>query len=372
MVHTDEGLINTTLSKEEVINLMDTLSWDELKLRLTGHSKERQLVHDLTSLGIEYKNNAFYWDSDVCLPEYMVDYLKDNADQADIASVKNFWTWSQLNPNPKSREMLFEHCKKYGLHITPSGMVVMYRNMVVKGDINRQLIEFAADVFTEVDDPKNIWIKETPNGNFLTHSTEVEGSYNLYTLIHTPQKYFDFKFCSQYDSTFTYEMGKEAVLPREQCDESQTLCSSGLHVAGKSWIKEGYFGDVGIVCLVNPMNVVSAPMKDGYGKVRVCALLPVAFVQYRDGEVSDIELDTAAWEYGATTKSEINRLVKDLAPDNSNNQYTFPEIISKFKHITSFEDVVVPKVVELGDAYLDEDGDDLDEEYSYNEEDSWW
>lgn len=32
-----------------------------------------------------------------------------------------------------------------------------------------------------------------------------------------------------------------------------------VHVASKDWLTQNYFGDIGLICLVNPANVVAVP-----------------------------------------------------------------------------------------------------------------
>ena len=50
------------------------------------------------------------------------------------------------------------------------------------------------------------------------------------------------------------------TMKRDACDSVQeNTCSSGLHVAGKGWLKRNYFGNNGLVVLVNPADVVAVP-----------------------------------------------------------------------------------------------------------------
>jgi hypothetical protein len=74
------------------------------------------------------------------------------------------------------------------------------------------------------------------------------------------------------------------TLPREQCDtNSDNECSRGLHIGGTSWLDKGYYGNVGLVCLVNPVDVVAVPCAHAeYGKLRTCAYMPIDQAQYDD------------------------------------------------------------------------------------------
>lgn len=53
------------------------------------------------------------------------------------------------------------------------------------------------------------------------------------------------------------------------------------------WLKKNYFGNVGLVCLVNPQDVVAVPTCcEGYGKLRTCAYLPIGIADFdEDGSV---------------------------------------------------------------------------------------
>ena len=50
-----------------------------------------------------------------------------------------------------------------------------------------------------------------------------------------------------------------------------------VHLGGTSWLNRYYYGDYGLVCLVNPVDIVAVPWNDeDYGKLRCCAYLPIA------------------------------------------------------------------------------------------------
>jgi hypothetical protein len=48
-------------------------------------------------------------------------------------------------------------------------------------------------------------------------------------------------------------------------------------------LEKNYYGSVGLVCLVNPVDVVAVPWRNSsYGKLRTCAYLPIAKAEYND------------------------------------------------------------------------------------------
>jgi hypothetical protein len=79
----------------------------------------------------------------------------------------------------------------------------------------------------------------------------------------------------------TIKLGQPVKLDRDKRDANQEhSCSAGLHVGAKGWLKANYYGDVGLMVLVNPANVVAVPTIDEYGKMRVCEYFPVAIVDF--------------------------------------------------------------------------------------------
>ena len=84
------------------------------------------------------------------------------------------------------------------------------------------------------------------------------------------------------------------TMPREQCDSNQNItCSKGLHLGARTWLKENYCGNIGLVCLCNPAEVVAVPHDDNYGKLRTCAYLPIDFAKFDDnGDVIPYSKET--------------------------------------------------------------------------------
>jgi len=56
-----------------------------------------------------------------------------------------------------------------------------------------------------------------------------------------------------------------------------------------------HFGSEGIVCLINPKNVVAVPEEYRFGKMRVCEYLPIAVAERNDSGCI-IEVDTELFE----------------------------------------------------------------------------
>jgi hypothetical protein len=326
--------------------------------QLKGEYYDRlEEAKNFKALGLELKGNSYYWGSHISVPLAIIQELRK--EDADVEAIKNFWIWSQLNPNPASREMLFEHCITYGIQITKEGMLVMYRNVLNK-DINQDLLEYY-NQFKEipVDILKTI---------YFVHE---EKEYSAFDLVYQPHLISLGTFTDAYTKTFKIEIGKEVAIPRASCDESQATCSRGLHLAAKTWLSAGYFGTTGIACLVNPMNIVSAPMADNYGKIRTCAYLPIGIVDYEGNEIVD-NIDALAFSYASITQSLLEDVVHSVE-GKTHAHYSLPELVAKFKEYTNLEDLEVPEVEYVsasGVSYAELWADDCEEDYDWDEEDN--
>ena len=195
------------------------------------------------------KGDSVYWKdvSPLSMPisfaEKVMKAEKDK-DTVKLNAYRNFWTLLSLNQDPSVRENLFKFLDKWGMVITKSGLFVGYRN---------------ADVYRE--------------GN------KYEGT--IYTDAHS--------------RTTRIMIGRIVTLDREKCDcDSSVECSRGLHIGGTSWLDRNYFGAVGLVCLVNPVDVVAVPWAHAeYGKLRTCAYLPIALAEYNEeGHIIPFKTDS--------------------------------------------------------------------------------
>jgi len=185
------------------------------------------------------EGSSVYWKdvSPLSMPMSFAEKVmkaEKSKDTIKLDAYRNFWTLLSLNPDPAVRQNLFKFLEKWGMVITKSGLFVGYRNAII---------------YRESNNPS-------------------EGT--IYTDAHS--------------GTTRIMIGRMVTLPREQCDtNSDNECSRGLHIGGTSWLDKGYYGDVGLVCLVNPVDVVAVPWANAeYGKLRTCAYMPIDQAQYDD------------------------------------------------------------------------------------------
>lgn len=203
-------------------------------VRLIKFWNDVENTSELTTEG-----SSVYWKSvsSLSMPMSFAEKVmkaEKSKDTVKLDAYRNFWTLLSLNPDPAVRQNLFKFLEKWGMVITKSGLFVGYRN---------------ANIYRESNNPS-------------------EGT--IYTDAHS--------------GTTRIMIGRMVTLPREQCDtDSNNECSRGLHIGGTSWLDRGYFGDVGLVCLVNPVDVVAVPWAHAeYGKLRTCAYMPIAQAEYNE------------------------------------------------------------------------------------------
>lgn len=195
------------------------------------------------SRSLTHKRDSVYWsDGSFELPVSMpVELVKvvlkaEREGDADaLVAYKNFWTLMSLNKDERVRKNLFWFLKKWGMRIAKCGFFVGYRN-----------------------------VDRTPEDGVYT---------------------------DHHSHSFKIRIGEVVRMDRSKCDPVQeNQCSTGLHVGGAGWLKEHYFGDIGLAVLVNPADVVAVPYDSEYGKLRTCAYLPIQRVGYdKDGDIVPID-----------------------------------------------------------------------------------
>ena len=231
--------VEREITDEEFKKILEAQSDDEV-LRILcpeyqeivdSRNKALSMVEKLRqSKLLRVKNDTIYWDnvSSLSIPVELAEAIVDaelEHNELKISTYRNFWTLMSLNPSEECRKNLFWFLQKYGMTISRCGFFVGYRNV---------------------------------------DKTEEE---NVFTDHHS--------------HTFKIRIGEMVTMDRDKCDTVQeNTCSTGLHIGGRGWLKENYFGDTGLACLINPADVVAVPPYDNYGKLRTCAYLPMCIIHY--------------------------------------------------------------------------------------------
>ena len=262
-------------------------------------AKKELLEGMSTSRYLTVKGASIYLESvsQLSLPEDLAVAIYQAEKEEDVALVNtylNFWTLASLNPDSRARTNLFWFLKKYGMTISSSGLFVAYRNVVVKNEgseISSKLAKRISKAYAKV---KMKWKKSPKNFDLVkidgevipilnsVHDTRVSKHYGNLKELYNKLNNEDIAptYTDGYTGKFTIKIGEPVTMPRDKCDSVQeNTCSRGLHVAGREWLQNGYFGNTSLVVLVNPADVVAVPPSDSYGKMRTCAYYPVALVE---------------------------------------------------------------------------------------------
>lgn len=260
------------------------------------------------------KGSSVYFPSisELSVPEDLVTaFLKaENANNEELINTYlNFWTLVSLNPDSRCRQNLFWFLNKYGMKISKSGLFVAYRNVGVKKQgvvYDTDVAKFISSEYTRIKfvskkSPKDYIVCRDENGELcLKKSVTLDDLGSLSVVGNLSELYLNLSdvevstvYTDQHTRTFEIKIGEIVSMPRNKCDSVQeNSCSRGLHVAGKDWLKENYFGEVGMMVLVNPADVVAVPPIDDYGKMRTCAYYPVSVVDFDDeGNIIEMPIE---------------------------------------------------------------------------------
>lgn len=307
----------------------------EIALEYTYSPEEEKYLKKVKELvlkdGQVYLKGAMSVRMPRTLISRFVDFVKVNTSTTPLL---NFWKLALLNPNPIARTKLFDYLTQQNLTVTPNGYFVTYR-----------------------------MVKKT--GNKTAEGKDI--------------------FTSNYAGKEEYIIGQAYSIPRTECDEDGSRdCSKGLHTGtprfigivadnkveykeGEQTVGDGYgikvttkaatsdsygtgydsphvqkfdhtFGNQAVICLVNPMHVVSIP-DSSTRKMRSCEL----------------------YFCKTTTAEEVVKMVESdyLVFDNEYYQYEMEEI-EKMLKTTQLKDFIdnakakrAAKAKELAEIALD-------------------
>ena len=228
---------------DEIFNLICNSSDEEImgifnpqyKETLEDVKKIKKFINNVedSKLLVKKEDSVYFKGvSELSLPKELIEAIinaENNNDELKIEAYRNFWTLMSLNPNEECRKNLFWFLTKYDMTIAKCGFFVGYRNV---------------------------------------DTTDEEGVYT-----------------DHHSHTFKIKIGEMVTMPREKCDcDSNVSCSRGLHCSSVGWLKQNYFGNTGLACLINPADVVAVPHIDNYGKLRTCAYLPIEVIKYDEND----------------------------------------------------------------------------------------
>lgn len=307
VVYENGNVINKSLQTEpEAIEIFNKLNNDLSECEIINILfPEVKTVNNISSIEnsklLSKRGDSIYWNeiSQLSIPQQFVNKIleaENSDDEVLIDTYRNFWTLMCLNPDSRCRQNLFWFLEKYGMRISRSGLFVGYRNVDYKESESIEFT-FVKNLYNKVKyswkkAPRNFTI--SPDKRVIRKTFEdkysLEDYYNA--VIAKGTTILNDIYTDHHSHTFTIKLGELVTMPRKDCDDCQeNTCSKGLHVGGLGWLKQHYFGDTGIMVLVNPADVVAVPPYDDYGKLRTCAYMPVCEISYdENGNVIEKEL----------------------------------------------------------------------------------
>ena len=265
VIFSDGSSFETTENAQEVMEFVqENIDNEEIvrKKLLKDDSKGKNLLKRVErSRILTLRGTSVYMlgVSELTIPEDFVVKILDAEDannEVELAKFKNFWTLVSLNPDSRVRNNLFWFIRKWGMKIADSGLIIAYRNADIKKESKYSTREtkniiniYYEEKYLKHRNPysETIFLKgENINLGEAYDEIVNEESSPIYTDQHT--------------HTMEIKLGHPVSIPREECDANQEhSCSRGLHCGARGWLKQNYYGTVGLLVLVNPANVVAVP-----------------------------------------------------------------------------------------------------------------
>lgn len=259
-------------------------------------------------------NNAYLKPfCEVRLPKTLVnrfvDFIKAGS---SLDPLINFWKLALLNPNEIARTKLFDYLANQNITVTPRGYIVTYR-MVKKTD--RKTIE-GKPVFTSAHSGKEEYIMGTAY-KLDRKACDEDGSKDCSKGLHTGTHRFigivaDKKSISSLENKegLGEGYGTTKTVTTKQANYDSYGTGYDRPATTKSTQKfDNSFGNQAVICLVNPMHVVSVPYFNTR-KMRSCELFFCSLVTAE--EVIDlVEKDYHIFDhqYYQYELEEINKML---------------------------------------------------------------
>lgn len=240
----------------------------------------------------EEDESVYYKNIKVSIPQVLAVKMLE-ASEEEFQRLIKFWGWLSLNPNPRTREELYNWVDKHGVQLTEGGLMVLYRRVISINPANTELGKFVREIYEKLRKQKkstNVDVYQDEDGEYTLIPTCIDELYNTIdcheVVGNLKQLHFELDlplkvFTDAHTRTKRYIIGQEARETREQGDENSSVsCSKGLHMSHKNYSFSD-FGDTPIAVVVNPCDILAVP--DNGEKIRSCAFTPVAILN-KDAE----------------------------------------------------------------------------------------
>lgn len=183
IIRTVDGLLCVTFSNGAIFTVTDCsdelynkviearYDYDAIENLLAPNVKEiKEEVKEVNELveSVQYSSiitkegDSFYIKSisDVSVPIDLVESIikaEKEGKEDELNSYLNFWRLCSMNPNSEARTNLFWFINRWGMNITKSGLLIAYRNAIIKKEgekINVELSKFISEKFLDIKHKK--------------------------------------------------------------------------------------------------------------------------------------------------------------------------------------------------------------------------
>ena len=199
---------------------------------------------------------------------------KLNKDE-EYLSHKKFFMWCCLNPNAQSAEDLYGFLEKHNMKIDRHGNFYAYRRVKTVGNDSKELVDFISNTYNKIKavwkkSPKKFKVVTVPDSNkyelkqsdFNVEDTEYICLGDLEYLYLNLPNMKENRYTDAHTGKMDYRVGQIASIPRDEGDDDNTVnCGKGLHICSSEYDYSG-FGDVPVLAIVNPMDVLAAPINE--------------------------------------------------------------------------------------------------------------
>ena len=229
----------------------------------TNRSLPDLLVKKFIKIIDKYKN---------CPLEYLQDALNNDE---EYLSHKKFFMWCCLNPNAQSAEDLYGFLEKHNMKIDRHGNFYAYRRVKTVGNDSKELVDFISNAYNKIKavwkkSPKKFKVVTVPDSkkyelkqyDFNVEDTEYVCLGDLEYLYLNLPNMKENRYTDAHTGKMDYRVGQIASIPRDEGDDNNTVnCGKGLHICSSEYDYSG-FGDVPVLAIVNPMDVLAAPINE--------------------------------------------------------------------------------------------------------------
>ncbi len=214
-------------------------------------------------------NSVMLKDTTRTIPALLIErfgQLLENRDTDEYISLVRFWQWLCLNPNPEVVKELFDFLSRHTFKINKYGCFFAYRSVVKVEGGNSELTDFVTNSYNKIKawkkSPKKFCVLEEKGvyslGKMNTSSEFSKWSKgNLADLYEKIGELSGHTYTDNNTKTWDYRPNTTISMPREDGDSDKNRdCSTGFHHGNNKFGFDG-FGNVRILTLINPKDVIS-------------------------------------------------------------------------------------------------------------------